>query len=99
MEARACGDCSACCLTHEIPEIKKPAGKPCPHYAPGSGCKIYDRRPQSCSEFRCDWLKGGIIESCRPDRNGVVFDSCTRDGTSGKRLNTVANLGSARGST
>ena len=86
MNTRVCGGCTACCLTHEILEIKKPAGKLCPHCAPGVGCNIYDHRPLGCSLFRCDWLKGSIIESSRPDRSGVVFDSCSRKDTPGQKV-------------
>ena len=78
MKNRTCGGCTACCLTHEIYEIKKPAGKLCPHCIPGVGCKNYDHRPKDCSKFRCDWLMCCTDEQYyRPDRIGVVLDSYT----------------------
>jgi uncharacterized protein len=58
---RECGSCSECCRLLEIsadraPEIgNKPAGEWCSHCAE-PGCGIYDRRPQLCRDFRCQWL-------------------------------------------
>lgn len=74
---RTCGGCTACCLTHAILEIRKPAGKDCPFCKPNVGCNIYDNRPNGCLNFRCNWLRGDGDDLCRPDRTGVVFDSCT----------------------
>jgi uncharacterized protein len=58
---RACGDCSLCCKLLEIdaavaPEVgDKPAGVLCRHCT-SPGCKIYERRPKLCADFRCQWL-------------------------------------------
>ena len=82
---RTCGGCTACCLTHEIYEIKKPAGKLCPHCKPNVACKIYRRRPKGCVDFYCEWRKGVGDESHRPDRLGAVLDFCTQ-GPPGKIL-------------
>jgi hypothetical protein len=54
---RTCGDCSLCCKLLRIEELNKPAGRWCPHCAPGrGGCGIYDGRPQECRTFNCAWL-------------------------------------------
>lgn len=74
---RVCGECTACCLTHAIFEIKKAIGVPCPLCEVSRGCRDYDHRPPSCQSFRCDWLKGFGDDSCRPDRVGIVRDTIT----------------------
>jgi hypothetical protein len=45
---RECGDCSMCCKLLEIADadIAKPRNQWCKHCKPGSGCTIYDTRPQ-----------------------------------------------------
>lgn len=75
---RTCGHCTACCLTHSVPEIKKEKGFWCPSCSIGKGCKVYQKRPESCREFQCLWLGGTGDDSFRPDRLGAVF-SCTED--------------------
>lgn len=74
MSNRECDGCTACCLTHAILEIKKPTGKLCRHCEVEYGCRIYHKRPKSCREFQCEWLKGLGDDRCRPDRAGVVMD-------------------------
>jgi hypothetical protein len=72
---RVCGGCTACCLTHAVFAIKKPAGKWCEHCEPGVGCRIYPDRPEGCREgFKCEWLKGEADDSWYPPRSGVVLD-------------------------
>lgn len=70
---RACGECTACCTTHRIPELNKPVGVRCQHVA-STGCKIYAFRPHSCQEFECLWLQGHFHQDQRPDLLGLVFD-------------------------
>jgi len=41
----------------EIRSLDKPAGKWCDHCAIGSGCKIYEERPQDCRDFHCGYLR------------------------------------------
>lgn len=39
-----------------VPEVKAEHAW-CPHAMPGKGgCKIYDRRPDRCRDFICQWL-------------------------------------------
>ncbi len=67
------GGCTACCKTHEIPELEKPAGTWCGHCEIGKGCRIYPERPRSCQSFQCLWLRGIGDKENRPDRSKVVI--------------------------
>jgi len=72
---RSCGECSACCRLPEIAEIGKPASTPCKHLCPiGHGCKIYEGRPSTCSNYECAWLLGHGANADRPDRSGVLIE-------------------------
>ena len=72
---RECGTCTACCTVLAIAELQKPARWACSHVA-CDRCGIYERRPQSCRDFNCVWLRGAIAgdESLRPDKLGLLFD-------------------------
>jgi hypothetical protein len=74
---RTCGNCTACCKTHAVSEINKPAGKWCPHCDIWKGCRIYPDRPMGCKTFKCEWLKGFGKESHRPDHTKIVLDFFT----------------------
>jgi len=71
---RTCGECSECCKTHQVIELKKRAGKWCRFRVKGLGCRIYQKHPKGCVQFECQWLKGHGEESDRPDRTGIVVD-------------------------
>jgi hypothetical protein len=72
---RPCGDCIACCqvLNIDEPELVKSQGTLCPNCT-GSGCAIYDTRPQVCRSWNCAWKRivSMPIET-RPDAMGVLF--------------------------
>ncbi len=70
---RECGTCTLCCKALPVEGIVKEAGQWCPHCVPGAGCGIYERRPQSCRDFDCLWLRGHFAEGDRPDRLDAVF--------------------------
>lgn len=72
---RVCGNCTACCKTHAVHEIKKPEGEWCNNCLIGKGCKIYFNKPEGCNDFKCDWLKGFGEENDRPDKTKVIIDS------------------------
>lgn len=79
MAERTCGGCTACCTTISVSEIDKPAYSPCRQlHAPFSasvGCRIYNRRPFSCSAWSCLWITSpSMSDALRPDRCGVIFD-------------------------
>ncbi len=74
-EGRVCGGCTACCRTHAILEIGKPAGEWCPHCEIGRSCKIYSKKPPTCTEFKCAWLAGLGRTEDRPDKVHVVIEA------------------------
>lgn len=75
---RQCGSCTLCCKLIPVEELSKPSGHRCKHQRHGKGCAIYERRPMSCREWSCMWLKGeedgGPLELSRPDHSGYVID-------------------------
>lgn len=71
---RSCGSCTACCKSLEVIELEKPMNKWCIHCNIGKGCKIYATKPASCTEFRCEWIKGRMKEEHRPDKTMVILD-------------------------
>ncbi len=73
MHQRICGECTACCTTHAIFEINKPQGKICPHCT-SKGCECYDSKPEVCTLFKCQWLKGYGDENDRPDLLEIIYD-------------------------
>jgi len=72
---RSCGKCTACCKTHPILELAKPASKWCSHCQIGKGCAIYGDHPQGCKEFSCQWLLGRGQDGDRPDQVKIVIDN------------------------
>ena len=71
---RTCGQCTACCKALGVREIAKPPGMWCQHCSIGEGCVIYARKPLSCHEFQCEWLKGFGEVRDRPDKTKVILD-------------------------
>jgi hypothetical protein len=75
---RHCGSCTLCCKLIPVEEINKAAGQRCQHVKAGKGCSIYERRPISCREWSCMWLKGSEddrpLDLHRPDRSHYVID-------------------------
>jgi hypothetical protein len=68
-----CGDCTACCTVLPIEAINKPINTTCMNCT-GSGCSVYEDKPQTCSEFECAFLQGkDVPESLRPDKCGILF--------------------------
>lgn len=67
-----CGECTACCLVFDIPEIQKQKHTLCVNCE--EGCTIYHKRPKTCKEYECAWLKGNWNEKLRPDNCGVIID-------------------------
>ncbi len=72
---RECGSCIACCRDLAIVEegFNKLPGKVCDHCT-GSGCAIYESRPQLCRTYHCGWRTlPNMDESWRPDRSGILI--------------------------
>lgn len=75
LATRSCGTCVACCVTPRIAtaEISKDANTVCTHCT-GSGCAIYETRPQVCRDYLCLWRKTAEMDdSWRPDKSGVIL--------------------------
>ena len=54
--------------------MESPAGVMCSKNS-GTGCTIYESRPQVCRPFECLWLQQEQIpDDLRPDRCGVMFE-------------------------
>lgn len=71
-KGRKCGGCTACCFTHSIYALAKPAKRWCPECSVGGGCRIYATRPDECKTYECMWLEGYGLDQHRPDRMHVV---------------------------
>jgi hypothetical protein len=72
---RSCGTCAACCggwLRLLVGDLIVD-GAPCPH-STGHSCGIYDRRPTTCRDFACAWIKpeSPIPSGFRPDKVGII---------------------------
>ncbi|HEX9213549.1 MAG TPA: YkgJ family cysteine cluster protein [Bradyrhizobium sp.] len=70
--ARQCGSCNACCDILEVAGVDKPVNQLCRHWQTGTGCTIYDRRPQMCRSFVCAWLQGHLDDEWFPATAGIV---------------------------
>jgi hypothetical protein len=71
---RTCGSCHMCCRVFPIPEADKLHTDWCAKLQIGKGCRIYERRPKPCRDFRCLWLLDESLgEEWRPDTAGFVL--------------------------
>ena len=69
-----CGDCTACCYTHNAGPVKPKLFTWCKHKT-CSGCGIYEERPEGCQVYSCFWLQTGMTDlKLRPDTLGAVID-------------------------
>lgn len=71
---RECGGCTACCVTLKVdtPDLKKPAGTPCPQLS-ATGCSIHAVRPTICRTSFCAWRRvAALPDEARPDRSGLI---------------------------
>ena len=73
---RTCSGCTLCCSLLGIVELKKPVFKICKHCVIGKGCKIYEVKPQTCTEFLCDYRTSAEVpEYWNPKVCGMVLHS------------------------
>ena len=70
---RECGDCTVCCTTLKVPELNKTEGVQCDKCT--TKCSIYKDRPQSCRDFKCEWLKGYLPDNYSPDQSGFILEA------------------------
>jgi len=83
---RSCGTCTRCCegwliipqdQWEEQTGEKKPfrgayPGKPC--FYLGKNCTIYEKRPEVCRKFNCEWiLNEEIPEWMKPELSNVII--------------------------
>jgi len=71
--ARQCGSCNACCDILEVAAVDKPVNQLCKHWQTGTGCTIYDSRPQMCRSFVCAWLQGHLDDDWFPGHCGELL--------------------------
>ena len=71
--ARECGTCNLCCDILEVAAVDKPVNQLCRHWQTGTGCSIYERRPQMCRSFRCAWHQGHLDDSWFPVNSRIVL--------------------------
>jgi hypothetical protein len=71
---KQCGDCAMCCKVMQIEALAKPKHTMCGHFRKGTGCTVYDTRPQACSQFVCLWLADPNMDAAwRPDRARFIL--------------------------
>jgi hypothetical protein len=73
---RRCGDCTLCCTVMGVDDYPggKDPGVQCPDVC-SRGCRVYATRPQTCRDFACLWVQGGLPKWMRPNKIGIVFVS------------------------
>jgi hypothetical protein len=69
---RSCGECTVCCDKMGVPELGKPYDARCPSLT-NTGCGCYETKPDSCSAYKCFWLRGYGEEKDRPDKSGILI--------------------------
>ena len=82
VSGRACGACTTCCkiLPINSRELKKTASVLCRHCDEGRGCRIYDKRPEVCRGFYCEWRLNPLIPATwRPDKSGIFVERVARE--------------------
>jgi hypothetical protein len=73
-DQRTCGTCTMCCKVYRIADLNKQEGKWCTHCAIGSGCRIYDERPEQCRSFNCLWLQDATMAAeWKPEISKIVL--------------------------
>jgi hypothetical protein len=77
-----CGGCTLCCKVMAVPALAKPAGTWCRHCRTGSGCGIYESRPNECAEFLCGYLaQPELPEEWKPVVSRLILSSKIIHGT------------------
>jgi len=52
-----CNGCNLCCVVFTIPEIEKPAFKPCANLC-AAGCSLHNQpsKPKTCVDYECNYV-------------------------------------------
>jgi len=74
-----CGECTACCEVPPIKELNKAKNTLCINCS-GTGCKIYNNRPDVCKNYQCIYTRSNMSKNLRPDKSGVILEKLN-DGT------------------
>jgi hypothetical protein len=73
---RGCDGCTLCCKVIGVHEISKPRGVWCTQCKIGSGCTIYESRPNDCRAYSCRFLTDEELdESWRPSNCKMVINA------------------------
>ena len=71
---RQCGACTLCCKVLNIPALNKPENVWCGHCKQGTGCTIYQSRPEVCRDFYCSYrLSADIPEVWFPLKSKIML--------------------------
>jgi hypothetical protein len=71
---RTCSGCTLCCSLLGIVELQKPVFKICKYCVIGKGCKIYDIKPATCTDFLCSYrISANVPEYWNPKICGMVL--------------------------
>lgn len=76
--SRKCGSCNVCCTIMGVPDMEPEPKEPfsvCPHLGGETKwkrCTIYEDRPEGCSAFLCEWLRGAGSSKDRPDKSFIL---------------------------
>lgn len=71
---KPCGDCSLCCKLMNVPELNKPRNAWCRHVVMGTGCGIYETRPDVCRGFYCRWIEDPALgPEWKPNKSKMVL--------------------------
>jgi hypothetical protein len=74
-----------CCKELELHTVASAIGELCRYCTVGTGCQIYDSRPDECKQYQCMWSQmEHVADDLRPDRCGVIFDRSGDDVITGR---------------
>lgn len=76
---RSCGDCTLCCKLLGVRALDKQPFVYCSHCTVGTGCRVYQARPEECKDFNCMWLQEKIDEELKPNNCHVVLANLQDD--------------------
>src|SRR5215467_3917968 len=87
---RSCDGCTLCCKLPAINALQKPRMVDCEHSRIGRGCQIYERRPEACRAFFCEYrLNPELGEEWKP---GVCHMMITVEHQA-RRINVMCDEG------
>jgi hypothetical protein len=80
---RGCDGCTLCCKVMGVHALEKTQGKWCPHCRVGSGCGIYETRPEECITFNCGYL---VLPHLTPEWKPAISHLIISSGVSRNRV-------------